>query len=163
MPEPCQIDRGRRRELGGSDNAGAFVAPAPVRVVQTMARRFSAPAIMGSLSWSLIHTKSHPPVSRAPFRTAVGTCHGSAHHVWRRGMPCWLVSLTLGRIDRGAPSDPRARLGLLAHFLRSWRLHESWTVRALLSGSFGFSLSRMLPELVVMVLYGGISLHSSPL
>ena len=49
-------------------------------------------------------------------------------------------------------ANPRARLGLLAHFQRR-RLRDRWTVRAFRPGSYGCSTSRMLPELAMMMLF----------
>ena len=97
------------------------------------------------------------PLRRAPsgaLRTAVGTCHGAP-----RVAPWYalLVSLTLGRLHRQRSAErlganPRARLGLLAHFQRR-RLRDRWTVRAFRPGSYGCSTSRMLPELAMMMLF----------
>ena len=72
---------------------------------------------------SLIHTfLSHPP-SRAPLRTAVGTCHGAP-----RVVPWYalLVSLTLGRIDRGAPSTMAAIRATSGDGWSTFTVVESW-------------------------------------
>ena len=49
-------------------------------------------------------------------------------------------------------ANPRARLGLLAHFLRR-PLQDSWTVRPFRSGPYSYSPSGMLSELAMMMLY----------
>ena len=102
---------------------------------------------------------SGPPFAARPSRpSGRPSGHATAHHC----VAPWyalLVSLTVPdprphrqRSAERLGANPRARLGLLAHFLRR-PLQDTWTVREVCSPRYSHSLSRIRPELAMMCLY----------